>query len=294
MCVTSVRLSYLGSKSIIHEFELIYSENSSLFKPDKMANPLSLVKALPPSVVSELSRMGIKTTSDLLMHSDISLMHLLNVSMYTARQLLSFVVEHVAPLPVTALQLLRPAGRAQFHIHSPLPAFDALLLGSLPPSITEVCGAPGAGKTQFCLSCAAHASVEGSVSDPPFGIVYIDTEGAVDAKRLSELITICSSMHTKHSVVSVESCLRNIVVKVADDMERLVTFLDELEDIIVSTNVRLIVLDSIASVIRRHFVHGGTYEAIARSDTLARIASTLKRIADTFQIPILVTNQVSV
>ena len=54
-------------------------------------------------------------------------------------------------------------------------------------SISEICGAPGAGKTQFCLSCALQA-VSSSTSA---GVIYIDTELKFDPNRLIQMAIEC-------------------------------------------------------------------------------------------------------
>ena len=58
-----------------------------------------------------------------------------------------------------------------------------------------------------------------------------------------------------------------------------------MEDTLIRGRIGLIVLDSVASVIRAEF-HGEGEGASKLSSGLSRIAATLKYLADTFRIPV--------
>lgn len=58
-------------------------------------------------------------------------------------------------------------------------------------------------------------------------------------------------------------------------------------------NVGIVVIDSVAALARTEFSGGSSSSLVARQDMLSRLATTLKFMAETFNIPILVTNQVS-
>jgi RAD51-like protein 1 len=75
--------------------------------------------------------------------------------------------------------------------------FDTALKGGLlVGSISEICGAPGAGKTQFCLSCTLQGVVTAQQSASSSGVaagaqqgavIYIDTELKFDPNRLIQM-----------------------------------------------------------------------------------------------------------
>jgi RAD51-like protein 1 len=251
-------------------------------------SPLSRVKGLAPGLVKELERANIRSPADVLMLSDIALMHLLNISLYLARQVIQDVCNHVAPVPTTVAELAKASSGLQPALPSPFPSLDTTLLGGLPPSVIEVTGAAGAGKTQFCMSCAARAGIIGSQSTHKSTVVYVDTEGALDPKRLRQILReLCGKDETR-----VSSALGSIFIVSCDTVEALQKFITELEELILAKNVSLLIVDSVASIIRRFYTSGTRDEGIARSDTLARLAGSLKIIADTFRIPVIVTNQV--
>ena len=71
---------------------------------------------------------------------------------------------------------------------------------------------------------------------------------------------------------------------------RFVTFSRECTQVIIDKNVKLLVVDSVASLVRHEF---GNSSLPSRQAELTKEAQTLKYLAETFSIPILVTNQVT-
>ena len=68
------------------------------------------------------------------------------------------------------------------------------------------------------------------------------------------------------------------------------TVLSELEEVIIEKNMKLIVVDSVASLIRREY---GSQSIAARQLQLGREAYLLKKLAEDFKLPVVVTNQVT-
>jgi RecA/RadA recombinase len=68
--------------------------------------------------------------------------------------------------------------------------FDSILCGGLIlGTITEVCGPPGIGKTQFCMSCCASALIHSTNQTATGGVLYFDTELKFSIDRLIEIIS---------------------------------------------------------------------------------------------------------
>jgi RAD51-like protein 1 len=63
-----------------------------------------------------------------------------------------------------------------------------------------------------------------------------------------------------------------------------------LEEEIIEKNIKLIVLDSVASVMRKDFDGSNV---VLRQNMLSKQASILKYLAETFNIPVIVSNQVT-
>lgn len=66
--------------------------------------------------------------------------------------------------------------------------------------------------------------------------------------------------------------------------------IQSLEEVIIDNNIKCIIIDSIAAIVRREF---DTNSLVQRQSTLGKQAAMLKTLAENFNIPILVTNQVT-
>ena len=62
--------------------------------------------------------------------------------------------------------------------------------------------------------------------------------------------------------------------------------LEQLEEEIISMKARLVILDSIASLIRKEFDGHAGRSLIDRTNLLAKEAAILKRLAEDFDIPV--------
>uniref|UniRef100_A0A2C9KIX7 DNA repair protein RAD51 homolog 3 n=1 Tax=Biomphalaria glabrata TaxID=6526 RepID=A0A2C9KIX7_BIOGL len=62
---------------------------------------------------------------------------------------------------------------------------DGIPLGK----ITEICGAPGLGKTQLCLQLAVDVQIPVDIGGLDGEAVYIDTEGSFIVERLVDIAT---------------------------------------------------------------------------------------------------------
>ncbi|XP_064621384.1 DNA repair protein RAD51 homolog 2-like isoform X2 [Lineus longissimus] len=123
-------------------------------------------------------------------------------------------------------------------------------------------------------------------------VLYIDTESAFSAERLVEMA------QTRHPFLfsSEESLIRltsNVHVCVESTCGTLLKRLERLEEDVIAKNVKLIVLDSIASLVRKEFDGRNSKNMTERTNLLAKEAAILKYIAEEFMIPIVVTNQIT-
>ena len=122
-------------------------------------------------------------------------------------------------------------------------------------------------------------------------VVYFDTEQKFSTKRLLEI--------AKHRMLSnlgrtteynLQEMMRRIHLIKATSAMDLFKSIQRLEGLIAESDVRLIVVDSIAALARRDF---NSDEIPQRQALLVRKASILKYYAGTYNIPVLTTNQAS-
>ncbi|XP_029467326.1 DNA repair protein RAD51 homolog 3 isoform X5 [Rhinatrema bivittatum] len=91
----------------------------------------------------------------------------------------------------TALELLEQE-QAQGAIITFCSMLDDMLGGGVPlTKITEVCGAPGVGKTQLCMQLAVDVQIPECFGGIAGKAVYIDTEGSFMVDRVVDIAEAC-------------------------------------------------------------------------------------------------------
>ncbi|XP_012384356.1 DNA repair protein RAD51 homolog 3 isoform X5 [Dasypus novemcinctus] len=91
----------------------------------------------------------------------------------------------------TALELLEQE-HTQGFIITFCSALDNILGGGVPlTKTTEICGAPGVGKTQLCMQLAVDVQIPECFGGVAGEAVFIDTEGSFMVDRVVDLATAC-------------------------------------------------------------------------------------------------------
>ena len=96
--------------------------------------------------------------------------------------------------------------------------------------------------------------------------------GGADA--LEALLALANSVH----------------VHVEDSCTGLAHCLARLDERVIQTGAKLVIVDSVASLVRKEY---GAAEVRRRADLLSSEASQLKYVAEVFGIPVVVTNQIT-
>jgi RAD51-like protein 1 len=185
-------------------------------------------------------------------------------------------------------------------------------------TISELVGKAGAGKTQLAMQLCVVAAMNS------IGTIYIDTEKKLSLERLREIAN--ARAQSKSTVQDTENedgaflyhkdsgtnishgtykpsgqVLNNITIHSPTSTNELLAVIQNLEEEILLRNdealqqsngvlpVQLLVVDSIAAPTRRDF---GADSAPQRVALLVQIAQVLKRLADQFNLAVVVINQV--
>lgn len=165
-------------------------------------------------------------------------------------------------------ETVESAFEASLWLSSGNQSFDALLgHGIRRGCVTEVSGPRGSGKTRLAIllsCCALRANSE---------VIYIDTECGVTPDRIAHAEPTISSQ--LHRIRYFQPCSAAEVLGLAYCLEA---------KLIDASNVALLVLDSLASVIRGEFVS---------TRFLARLGLLLQKLACTANTAVLILNHVS-
>ncbi|XP_032882549.1 DNA repair protein RAD51 homolog 2 [Amblyraja radiata] len=260
-----------------------------------MANKMLKRTGLPLDLCERLSKHQIVNCRDFLSLSPLELMRLTGQSIHKVYALAKTVSKACAPKMITALEIKteRCSHPTNAFFPTSLAELDEVLHGGLAcGTLTEVTGPSGCGKTQFCIMLSVLATLPISMGGLDGTVIYIDTESAFSAERLIEIARcrfpdyFCTEqelirMTNKIYLYRELTCL--------DVLKRV----ESLEDDIISKGVKLIVVDSVASVVRKEFDPRLEGNLAKRSNLLSSEAATLKYLAEEFSIPVILTNQIT-
>jgi len=239
-----------------------------------------------------LQKNSIETCRDVLMHNSIELMNMLH-SFNAAKQILCIASKSVIPSSCSALNLHQMTHGQNF-LPTLIEGLDNVLCGGLHNgTITEISGPPGCGKTQLCMSISATTALR-ECGDRDHGdggaIVYLDTENAFSASRLSEIIK--NKMNSANELdLPQQDIFSRVIVFSSSTFKALNQRLKELEELIIRRKVKLIVLDSMASIVRKELADRNLINE--RNEMLLQQSSLLKYYAQTFNLAVVVTNQIA-
>jgi DNA repair protein RadA len=162
-------------------------------------------------------------------------------------------------------------------------SLDELLLGGVETqAVTEFYGEFGSGKSQICHTLCAMASRPLSENGLDGGVIYIDTEGTFRPERLQQIAE-------SRGFVPLE-VLKNTVLCKVYNSSHLELIMKNLGGYISNFNAKLIIVDSIISLHRAEFTGRGTLAD--RQQKLNSILHKLVRVAEIFNIAVVITNQV--
>ncbi|XP_015268767.1 PREDICTED: DNA repair protein RAD51 homolog 2 [Gekko japonicus] len=250
---------------------------------------------LPQDLCERLSRHQITTCQDFLCLSLLELMKVTGQSYQTVQKLLHTVSQSCAPRMQTVyeMKMKRAIDPTSAFLPTTLEDLDKILHGGIAcGSLTEVTGPSGCGKTQFCIMLSLLTTLPSSMGGLDGAVIYIDTESAFSAERLIEMAQhrFPHYFATKEKLISMPSCIHVYRELTCDSVLKRI---ESLEEEIISKNVKLVVIDSVASVVRKEFDTKLQGNLLERSNLLAREASILKYLAEEFSIPVILTNQVT-
>ncbi|XP_013377362.1 PREDICTED: DNA repair protein RAD51 homolog 2 isoform X5 [Chinchilla lanigera] len=250
---------------------------------------------LSQELCDRLSRHQIVTCRDFLCLSPLELMKVTGLSYRGVHELLCVVSRACAPQMTTAygIKTQRSANLSPAFLSTALAALDEALHGGVAcGSLTEITGPPGCGKTQFCIMMSVLATLPTNMGGLEGAVVYIDTESAFSAERLIE---IAESRFPSYFNTEEKLLLTSTKVHVYRELtcEEVLQRIESLEEEIISKRVKVVIIDSIASVVRKEFDTQLLGNMKERNKFLAKGASLLKYLAEEFSIPVILTNQIT-
>ena len=162
-------------------------------------------------------------------------------------------------------------------------ALDTLFAGGLETqALTEVYGEFGCGKTQFCHTMCVQVQKSKAEGGLEGGVLYMDSENTFRPERIVSI--------AKANGLDPEKVLDNIIVARAYNSSHQMLILEEASSLINENNIKLIISDSAVGLFRAEYLGRGTLAT--RQQKLNKFVHLLVRLAETYNIASLMTNQV--
>ncbi|GAB4319264.1 MAG: DNA repair and recombination protein RadA [Promethearchaeota archaeon] len=160
---------------------------------------------------------------------------------------------------------------------------DELIGGGIETgSMTEFFGEFRTGKTQIMHQLCVNAQLPREEGGLEGAALYIDTESTFRPERIIQM--------AEAKGLDPMAVLKNIVYARAFNSDHQILLVKEARKIITEMNVKLLVVDSIIGHYRSEFIGRGTLAG--RQQSLNLHLHTLQRLAETYNIAVVFTNQV--
>ncbi len=164
------------------------------------------------------------------------------------------------------------------------PKFDNILGGGISTGrITEVFGAFKSGKTNLahtlCVTCQLPKNQGGLAGS----VLFIDTENTFSRKKIERI--------TRRFGVDTKKMLSNIFHARIFSSDHQMQMIQVAEQAIKEKHARIIIIDSLMALLRSEYI--GIGMLAARQQILNRMIHDLSRLAETYNVAVLLTNQVA-
>ncbi len=240
------------------------------------------MSSLNKELLEKLTKMGYNTIESLSWLTPDELAEEIKVDIKTAQKIITEAISNVDSQQFSAADLLLKEKQKQ-RISTGSKNLDELLGGGIyTGEITEISGEFATGKTQICFQLSVNVQLPNIQGGLDGSVYYIDTEGTFSSTRVAQIASERGFDPTKF--------LENIAVTRTFNSDHLMFLIMNVEKIIRQRNVKLLIIDSIASHFRAEYI--GDNKLVKRQQVVMSLAETLKKLLDQFELAIVVTNQV--
>ncbi|XP_076435175.1 DNA repair protein RAD51 homolog 3-like [Babylonia areolata] len=256
---------------------------------------------LSPAVRAKLSLAGFLTVADLNSVKPSQLSKEAGISLEDALEVVKIVSGEGRPAAVSqsALELLEQEQKLPSIVTFCADLDDVLGGGVALRKVTEICGAPGVGKTQMCIQIAVDASIPEQLGGAGGEAVYIDTEGSFIIERVVDIAKataehcqrIAEGMDSEGEMrdYNLEKILAGIHYFRCHDYTELLATVHILTSFLQAhPKVKVVIVDSVAFPFRHN-----VEDLSLRTRLLASLAQSCVQLATRFTLAVVLTNQMT-
>jgi len=243
---------------------------------------LEELQSVTKELLDKLESAGFSTIESLSWLTPEELSEKIGIDFEIAKTIITEAVSNIEQKPISAADLLLKEEK-RLKITTGSTELDNLLGGGIfTGEITEVSGEFASGKTQLCFQLSINVQLPPEQGGLEGGVYYIDTEGTFSSTRIVQM--------AQSNGLDPKKFLSNIAVTRTYNSDHLTFLIMNVEQIIKERNIKLFIIDSIASHFRAEYV--GEDKLVSRQQAIMRLAETMKQLLERFDLAIVVTNQV--
>jgi len=249
---------------------------------------LDIIDEIGPATKSRLEESGFKSIKDLIVRGPADIAEATGMDIEKSNYLCNkarIKLEEMGIIDksfVTATKLYEKRKQEE-RISTGSKNLDDLFVGGIETgSLTEIYGEYGTGKTQLCHTLSILVQQSKSKGGLNGKAIYVDSENTFRPERI---VSIASARD-----LDPYKSLENIIVARAYNSAHQELILEETGPIIDSNNVKLLIVDSAVAHYRAEFLGRATLSE--RQQKLNKFMHILVRIAETYSVAVLATNQI--
>jgi DNA repair protein RadA len=241
-----------------------------------------MLKGVASTTVNKLLKAGFTTVESVAHTPAREIADLAGMGGDTAVKVCRLARMHVDPGFVPALEIL-DMRQNMIKCTTGSQELDRILGGGIETgAITELIGEFGSGKTQICFTLAVTS--QQSVEEGGFdgNVCVIDTEGTFMPERIMQIAEERGLDSTK--------VLEKILIARAYNSEHQIILINSLPELVEKSGIKLVIMDSMIGHFRGEYIGRGTLAE--RQQKLGSCLSKLLRVAEAFNVSVVLTNQV--
>ena len=234
-----------------------------------------------PATAQKLQELGFHTVESLAMATA----HELEPAGISEKKALGLVEAARSVIGVTFIRAdeLLKMRQSVLRLTSGSKLLDSILDGGLETqTITEFYGEYGSGKSQICHQLCVNVQLPPERGGLNGAALYVDTENTFRTERIVQM--------SKHLGLDPEQVVKNIIYAEAYTSDHQMFLLDNVDQVIKTNNVKLIIVDSLTAHFRSEYI--GREMLASRQQKLNKHMHKLIRVARAFNAVAVVTNQV--
>jgi DNA repair protein RadA len=241
-----------------------------------------MLKGVASTTVNKLLKAGFTTVESVAVTPAREIAELAGMGGDTAVKVCRLARMHVDPGFIPALEIL-DMRKNMIKCTTGSNELDRILGGGIETgAITELIGEFGSGKTQICFTLAVTSQEPVEKGGFRGNVCVIDTEGTFMPERIMQIAEEKGLDSTK--------ILEGVLIARAYNSEHQMILINSLPELVEKSGIKLVIVDSMIGHFRGEYIGRGTLSE--RQQKLGSCLSKLLRVAEAFNISVVLTNQV--